>query len=87
MDELTTKLTAFSKNLVDREKELKDKIFGHLASIYASMKPARAAVIMDKLKIQTAVCILRYMKGKSAGKILALIPPEKGAIISEKLYL
>jgi flagellar motility protein MotE (MotC chaperone) len=49
------------------------------------MEPAKAAAIMDKLKVDTVVRILRHMKGKSAGKILSMMNPELGATISEKL--
>jgi flagellar motility protein MotE (MotC chaperone) len=49
------------------------------------MEPANAAAIMEKLKIETVVTILRYMKGKSAGLILGQMKPDLGAAISEKL--
>lgn len=49
------------------------------------MEAANAASIMDKLQIDTIVLILSNMKGKSAGQILAMMNPEKGALISERL--
>jgi flagellar motility protein MotE (MotC chaperone) len=49
------------------------------------MEPAKAAAIMEKLKIETVVLILRNMKGKPAGQIIALLKPELGAQVVEKL--
>ena len=49
------------------------------------MEANKAASIMDKLPIDTVVRILGNMKGKSAGQILAMMSPEKGATISVKL--
>ena len=85
LNELNTRLTAFAKNLAEREKALHDTKIGHLVALYSAMEPVRAAAIMDKLKIETVVRILRHMKGKSAGKTLAMMRPERGAVISEKL--
>ncbi|MBW1720700.1 MAG: hypothetical protein JRH13_09315 [Deltaproteobacteria bacterium] len=85
LNELQLRLTAYAKQLADREKALEDAKMAHLVALYSAMEPARAAAIMDKLKIQTVVLILRHMKGKSAGKILAMMNPERGALISEKL--
>jgi flagellar motility protein MotE (MotC chaperone) len=85
LNELQLQLTAYAKKLADREKALDDSRIGHIVELYAAMEPARAAAIMDKLKIPTVVRILRNMKGKSAGKILSVMKPERGALISEKL--
>ena len=85
LNELQATLTEFAKKLADREKALEDNKIGHLVSLYSSMEPARAAAIMDQLKIETIVRILRQMKGKSAGQIMGMMKPERGAIISEKL--
>ena len=64
---------------------MKDTKITHLVALYSSMEPARAAVIMDKLNMDTIVRILSNMKGKVAGQILAAMDPEKGATISERL--
>ena len=85
LNELQVRLTAFAKELAEREKALNDAKIGHIVTLYSAMDAARAAVIMDKLNIDTIVRILANMKGKSAGQILAMMEPEKGAIISEKL--
>ena len=85
LTDLQTKLVNFSKKLAEREKALKDAKMSHLVSVYSAMDPAKAAAIMDKLDLNTVVRILKYMKGKDAGKIMAMMPPEKGATISEAL--
>ena len=85
LDTLQMQLTAYAKKLADREKALNESKNGHLVALYTAMEPAKAAAIMDKLKMETVVTILRHMKGKSAGKIMAMMNPERGALVSEKL--
>jgi flagellar motility protein MotE (MotC chaperone) len=85
LNELQSSLTAYSKDLAEREKALKDAKIEHLVKLYTSMEANKAASIMDKLPIDTVVRILGNMKGKSAGQILAMMSPEKGATISVKL--
>ena len=85
LNDLQASLTEFAKKLADREKALEDKKIGHLVALYSAMEPAKAAAIMDELKLETIVRILRQMKGKSAGQIMGMMKPERGAIISEKL--
>jgi len=85
LNELQLRLTAYAKKLADREKALENSKMGHLVALYSAMEPAKAAAIMGKLKVPTVVLILRNMKGKFAGKILAVMNPERGAVISEKL--
>ncbi|RLB17520.1 MAG: hypothetical protein DRG82_06235 [Deltaproteobacteria bacterium] len=85
LNDLQTKLLNFSKKLAQREKALKDAQMNHLVALYSAMEPGKAAAIMDKLNLKTVVRILKYMKGKNAGKIMAMMPPEKGATISEAL--
>lgn len=85
LTELQATLTAYAKNLADREKALQDARNGHLVAAFTAMEPIEAARIMSKLELATIVLIMRNMKGKSAGKVLAAMDPEKGAVISEKL--
>ena len=85
LNELQTSLTAYARALAEREKVLKDTKIAHLVALYSSMDPAKAAGIMDKLSIDIVVRILGNMKGKSAGQIMAVMAPEKGAMISESL--
>ena len=85
LTDLQTTLTAYAKNLADREKALQDARNAHLVAAFTAMEPVEAARIMSKLELSTIVLIMRNMKGKSAGKVLAAMDPEKGAVISEQL--
>jgi flagellar motility protein MotE (MotC chaperone) len=85
LNELQASLAVYAKKLADREKALQDAKMNHMVDLYSSMEPANAAAIMEKLKVETVVQILRYMKGKSAGLILGQMKPDTGAAISEKL--
>ena len=85
LNELQTRLTSYAKTLADREDALKDTKMAHLVELYSAMEPAKAAAIMEKLKMETVVLILRHMKGKSAGQIIALMKPEMGAQVVERL--
>ena len=85
LNDLQIKLLKFSKDLAQREKALKDAQMSHLEALYSAMEPGKAAAIMDKLNLETVVRILKYMKGKNAGKIMAMMDPKRGANISEAL--
>jgi flagellar motility protein MotE (MotC chaperone) len=85
LSELQTRLTTLAKELAEKEKSLRDEKMAHLVALYSAMDPTKAAAIMDKLKTDTVVLILRHMKGKSAGEIVGMMNPEKGALISEEL--
>lgn len=85
LNDLQTKLTKFAKQLGDKEKAMKDSQMAHLVALYSAMEPGKAAAVMDKLNMETVVSILRYMKGKNAGKIMDMMAPDRGAKISEAL--
>jgi flagellar motility protein MotE (MotC chaperone) len=85
LNDLQSRLTAYAKTLADREEALKETKLAHLVELYTAMEPAKAAAIMEKLKLETVVLILRSMKGKPAGQIIALLKPELGAQVVEKL--
>jgi flagellar motility protein MotE (MotC chaperone) len=54
----------------------------HLIGVYTNMKPKAAAEVIEKMETVLAVDILRGMKGKDAGKVLALIKPEVASRLS-----
>ncbi len=58
----------------------------HLASVYSSMDPLRAAALLDKLDEDTVTKLFAIMKSKKVAKILANMSPEKAARISARLY-
>ncbi|MBN1107100.1 MAG: hypothetical protein JXL84_27100, partial [Deltaproteobacteria bacterium] len=68
LNDLQSRLTTYAKTLADREESIKDSKMSHLVDLYTAMEPARAAAIMEKLKMETVVLILRHMKGKPAGQ-------------------
>ncbi len=85
LEDIQANLTAFARRLAEREEALNDARVKHLVSAYQEMEPHRAAAIMGKLDTPTVVRILGNMRGKAAGQILAAMPPERGAEISEQL--
>ena len=85
LNDLQKNLTNFAKKLAERENALKDSRITHLVTLYSSMEAPAAAIIISKLNMDTVVRIMSNMKGKTAGQILAMMDPEKGAIISERL--
>ncbi len=58
----------------------------HLAGVYSSMDPVRAAALLDKLDEGTVTKLFAIMKSKKVAKILANMSPEKAARISQQLY-
>ena len=85
VNDLQNSLNAYAIKLAEREKALQGGKIDHLVKLYSSMEAGKAAVILDKLQLDIVVRILGNMKGKAAGEIMAMMPPDKGAIISEKL--
>ncbi len=85
---------------IRRLKELQQKLEGpvkkkrfeeearlqHLAGVYSSMDPVRAAALLDKLDEYTVTKLFAIMKSKKVAKILANMSPEKAARISQRLY-
>ncbi len=58
----------------------------HLAGVYSSMDPVRAAALLDKMEEETVTKLFSIMKSKKVAKILANMSPEKAARISAYLY-
>ncbi len=85
LNDLQNSLTDKAKKLAEKEKAMQDAKITHLVKLYSSMEAGKAAAILNKLNIETVVRILGNMKGKAAGGILAMMTPDKGAIISERL--
>ena len=85
LNDVQAQLSAYAEELAKREQALKDTKIAHLVALYSAMDASKAAAIMDKLQIDTIVRIFANMKGKTAGEILSVMDPEKGARISEIL--
>jgi flagellar motility protein MotE (MotC chaperone) len=56
-----------------------------LAKIYESMPPEEAAASLERMPERKAIEVLRILKGKSAGAILAAVRPERAARLTEQL--
>lgn len=56
-----------------------------LAKVYAAMKPADAAPILDKLDDATVLRIFKGMRAKQIGEILPLMSSEKAVVLTRSL--
>jgi flagellar motility protein MotE (MotC chaperone) len=56
-----------------------------LGKIYAAMKPAQAAPILDRLDERTILTIFGRMKEKQVGEILPLMSRERAIVLTEAL--
>ena len=56
-----------------------------LAKMYEAMPPEEAAARLERMPQRKALEVLRLLKGKSAGSILAEVKPERAARLTEQL--
>jgi flagellar motility protein MotE (MotC chaperone) len=56
-----------------------------LAKIYEAMPPEEAAARLERMPERKALEVLRLLKGKSAGSILAEVKPDRAARLTEQL--
>lgn len=56
-----------------------------LAKIYETMPPEEAAARLERMPERKAIEVLRLLKGKSAGAILAEVKPDRAARLTEQL--
>ena len=70
---------------LDKVESASDERLDHLVKAYSAMGPDEAATLMNAMKIELAVRILRNMQVKKAGIILAVVQPRRAARISEML--
>jgi flagellar motility protein MotE (MotC chaperone) len=81
LQKIQTGLETLLKNLSDKEEaELAD-----LAKIYEQMKPAAAAIVLEKLDDRIVYDVFRRMKNKTTAKILEKMSPVKAKVISEMM--
>jgi len=66
-------------------EDLVGKSINHLAKVYSSMRPEEAGPLIEKLEEDITIQILRKMKSRSAGKILARVKPSIAARLSEEI--
>jgi len=68
-----------------QEKAEKAQRLRLLKKAYSSMKPQKAAGLMEKLELGFAIELLSEMKGDAVGQILSFVDMERAAKISEGL--
>jgi len=71
--------------LLEEEKRIKGEHNRHLIATLEAMPPDRASKLLEKMEEDLAVQLLRRLKGKEAGAILGLLPPDKAARLSQRL--
>lgn len=70
---------------VEEEKRIQSEHNRHLVATLVAMPADRAGKLLEKMEENVAVQLLRNLKGKEAGAILAVLPPEKAALLSQRL--
>ncbi|MFZ2587068.1 MAG: hypothetical protein WAZ18_02925 [Alphaproteobacteria bacterium] len=81
MTTLKEQLETLTKNLSGKE----DGELAQLAQMYAAMKPAAAAVVLNRLDNAIVFDVLKRMPVKKSGKIMEAIEPVKARVISEMM--
>ena len=71
--------------MLDKVESANDERLTLLVKAYSAMGPDEAAKLINAMNIVLAVRILRNMKVKKAGTILAVVEPRRAAQISEML--
>ena len=71
-----------SKKMPDAESAAKATV-DQVVKMYETMPPEEAAVRLEKLPADMALEVLRSLKGKTAGTILASVRPDKAAKLTE----
>jgi flagellar motility protein MotE (MotC chaperone) len=70
---------ALKEQQQQQEQALKDARIEHLVAAFKGMKPEQAGALIDSMDDAVAVAILSAMPGSNAGKILAMVTPDKAA--------
>jgi flagellar motility protein MotE (MotC chaperone) len=71
------------ENVLNKLEHLQDEKFDHVVKAYESMPPEDAATRLSALPELTAVKIIKKMKPKKAGVIMANMDPQKVASLTE----
>lgn len=64
---------------------LADEAISNLARIYQAMKPAKAAIVMEKLGLDVQVKITKEIRERSMGMIMGAMTPDGAARLSAAL--
>lgn len=71
--------------LLERVKEMDNKKYKNLATVYESTPPEKAGSMLEKLDSKEAAAIIMNMRGKKAGAIWGNINPSKAAEITREI--
>jgi len=78
-----TNLLSQLENVLNKLEHLQDEKFEHVVKVYEVMPPEEAATRLAALPELTAVKIIKKMKPKKAGVIMAYMDPQKVASLTE----
>lgn len=70
---------------MEEEKRIKSEHNRHLVATLTAMPADRAGKLLEKMAEEVAVQVLRNLQGKEAGAILAVLPSDKAARLSQRL--
>jgi len=73
------------EDLIKERGDLEDEAVKRLAKTYSSMPPENAAALLQQLDYAIAVRVLTNMKERNAARVLAVIPKDAAAKLSEGL--
>ena len=80
-----TKLLNNLENILKKLEQIKEGKLEHVVKVYEAMPPEDAAAKLAALDEPTAVEIIRRMKSKKAGAVMAFMNEKKGASITQSL--
>ncbi len=66
-------------------REIKNKRFKLLVGAYGTMKPSKAARLIEAMEPEMAIKILSALKTEQVARILSAMPPKKAASLAEAL--
>lgn len=72
---------------VERREQILQRAEGHVVDIYSKMRAEAAAEQLSTLDDITAVSVLMQMKARQAGAILAEMPAERAAYLTDTMAL
>ncbi|MDX5593665.1 hypothetical protein [Pseudovibrio sp. SPO723] len=75
------------RNWVERREQILQRAEGHVVEIYAKMRSEAAATQLSTLDDITAVSVLMQLKPRQAGAILAEMPAERAAYLTDTMAL
>ncbi len=70
------------ESLLAKKDQVKSERVAYLAKLFDGMKQDEVGKLMAQLTDNTIVAVLPKMKASSASKVLAMLPPERGARIT-----